>query len=108
MSKSNPVSGFTLVEMMVTVTVSSTLLVLAAGMIHQTMTLHSLGRQQVARQQTALRLSRQFRHDIWRNRQVAIERDAALTLGRKRPGEASVTYTTEDGLVLRDQLRADG
>jgi prepilin-type N-terminal cleavage/methylation domain-containing protein len=102
-------AGFTLAEMMVVMTVSSTLLVLATGMVHQTMTLQSRGRQLGARQQTALRLASQFRHDVQRSRQASLQRDGtALIFESRRPGESAVTYNAEDGQVLRAQLRANG
>ncbi len=100
--------GFTLIEMMAAMTVSSTLLVLATGMIHQAMRLQTRGRQQAARQQTALHLASQFRRDVQRSRQASLGRDGAvLTLEPGRIGEAAITYTAQDGKVVRDQLRAD-
>lgn len=106
---SNIFRGFTLVEMLVTMTVSSTLLVMAVGMIHQTMTLHSQGRLRGDRQRTALRLARQFRHDIQRCHQVALQQDGAtMNLEIQQPQPVTVTYTIQDGQIVRDQPRADG
>ena len=101
--------GFTLVEMLVTMTVSSTLLALATGMIHQTMALQSQGRKRAARQQVALRLASQFRRDLRHGGQAALRQDGAtLILEGTEPGDATVTYSAEDGRVLRAQQRADG
>jgi prepilin-type N-terminal cleavage/methylation domain-containing protein len=101
--------GFTLVEMLVTMTVSTTLLVLASGMIHQTMTLHSQGRLQGDRQRTALRLARQFRHDIQHSHQVSLQQDgAAMTLKIRQPTAVTVTYSTQNSRIVRDQPHANG
>ena len=106
---SNIPCAFTLVEMLVTMTVSTTLLVLASGMIHQTMTLHTQGRLQGDRQRTALRLARQFRHDIQHSHQVSLQQDgAAMTLEIRQPTAVTVTYSTQDSRIVRDQPRANG
>ncbi|MEO2047721.1 MAG: prepilin-type N-terminal cleavage/methylation domain-containing protein [Pirellulales bacterium] len=106
---SNIPCAFTLVEMLVTMTVSTTLLVLASGMIHQTMTLHTQGRLQGDRQRTALRLARQFRHDIQHSHQVSLQQDgAAMTLEIRQPTAVTVTYSTQDSRIVRDQPHANG
>ncbi len=59
----NKKSGSSLVEMMVVMTVGSTLLVLAMGWIHQSFRLASLMRDRERHHQSLMRLSRQFRDD---------------------------------------------
>ncbi|MFG0253692.1 MAG: type II secretion system protein J [Rhodopirellula sp. JB053] len=62
-SRSTARRGSSLIEIMVVLSVSSTLLVLAVGWIHQSIRLASILRSHERHHQSVLRLARQFRDD---------------------------------------------
>ena len=73
--------GSNLIEVMVVITLSSTLMIIAVGWIHQSMKLGSVIRERQRHHQSLMRLSRQLRDDV-------------------RSGE-SMTVTNETELVIR-------
>ncbi|NOZ40319.1 MAG: prepilin-type N-terminal cleavage/methylation domain-containing protein [Planctomycetes bacterium] len=101
--------AFTLVEMMVSISVGSVLMALALGMVHRTMRTESTANTNAKVERTAARLSRQFRHDIHQAESVSLDNqqpDAALLrlmLTDQRP----LTYRIENGGILREQQQSD-
>lgn len=72
--------GFTLVEMLVTMTVASVAMSTAVALLHRALRLESASRRVLERERAALVLGRQFRADIHRAREVVCAGDP-LTAG---------------------------
>lgn len=72
--------GYTLIELMVVISVSSTLMVLAIGWIHQSMKLGSVMRDRQHHHQSLLRLSRQLRDDVHQGESLAVEKETRLVI----------------------------
>ena len=102
--------GHTLVELIVTMSVGSTLLLLATGVVHRTMRFESTSRQRTDVHRTARRLAHDFRRDAHRAESVKLsdEADPPTTIRFSLPDEAAVTYTVARGMVLREQRLAEG
>jgi prepilin-type N-terminal cleavage/methylation domain-containing protein len=82
--------AFTLVELLITMAAGSALMLLAVGLVHQTMHLTSVARGRADEHRAISRLAAQFRHDVHRADDVFIE--SAQTV-RIRSGEfGEVTY----------------
>ncbi|WP_144058783.1 type II secretion system protein J [Rhodopirellula sp. SWK7] len=90
--QTEPRRGSSLVEIMVVLSVSSTLLVLAVGWIHQSFRLATVMRNHERNHQSLLRLSRQFRDDAHLATSVS-------------PNDAGVDFLFDD-LTIR--YRVDG
>lgn len=101
--------GFTLVEMLVSISAGSVLLVLATGVVHRTMRVESVVRENAAAERAALRLSRQFRHDIHQAKSVSLDGRQAdqPVLQIVLSGQAPVSYRVEHTGVLREQPHND-
>ncbi len=101
--------AFTLIEMLVSISVGSVLMGLALGMVHRTMRAESTARTNAQVERTAARLSRQFRHDIHQAQSISLDGQQTdtpslrLMLSDQRP----VTYQIERGRVLREQQQGD-
>jgi prepilin-type N-terminal cleavage/methylation domain-containing protein len=123
-------NGFTMVELMITMSAASALMVLAIGLVHRAMLLESRGQQRADTHRTATRLSNQFRRDIHAGLTVSIEvnsdreknetsttdspsdisltQDAAQTTLRiDLPGQGKITYRTDGPLVTRTRRNAE-
>jgi prepilin-type N-terminal cleavage/methylation domain-containing protein len=61
--KNHRFRGYTLIELSITMTVGSALLILSVGLIHQAMRYHSVTRDREAEHRTLDRLSSDFRRD---------------------------------------------
>lgn len=122
--------GHTLVELIIVLSVGSTLALSAIGIVHRTMTVASTARQQEASQRMAARLSRHFRRDVHAAVSITLDgsknsnpgaggeeagmarartgknesRDRCLTLSGKR----ITKYTIAGGTVLREHERDAG
>ncbi len=101
--------AFTLVEMMVSISVGSVLMALALGIVHRTMRTESTARTHAEVERTAARLSRQFRHDIHQAKSVSLDNqqsDATL-LRLVLPDQQPITYRIEKRGILREQQHRD-
>lgn len=105
----NEQRGFTLVELSASLAVGSVLLVLATGVVHRTMRIESIMRDNAAVERAALRLSRDFRYDAHRAESFSLNRPTAdqPMLQLVLPGQAPVTYRVEGSGVLREQSNND-
>lgn len=102
--------AFTLVELLVSMSVGSTLLVLAIGMVHRAMTLETTARGRAATHRTALRLADQFRRDIHHASAVSLPEgsngNAPAQLRIELPNQEPTTYAATDRGVIRLQQLA--
>lgn len=83
--------GFTLTELMVTMSLGSGLMMLAVGLVHQTMRLTSEARWRAAEHRTIWRLVDQFRRDVHRADAVVV--DSPESIRMVVAGLGDVTYT---------------
>ncbi|MCH7753248.1 MAG: prepilin-type N-terminal cleavage/methylation domain-containing protein [Planctomycetes bacterium] len=103
--RGNKQQGFTLVELMVTVSTASVLLMLATGVVHSTMRFESMSRQRASVHRAAVRLSHDFRHDIHRANgfRISDRADKPPTIRLMLPEGSEVTYQVTHQRVLREQ-----
>jgi hypothetical protein len=99
-------AGFTLIELTVTMGAGGTLMFLAIGLVHQTMSLSSIGRERCDHQRTTTRLASQFRRDVHRAQQYSVESPSSVQL--VLPGDGVVSYQAEDNHLIRLQPLDDG
>jgi len=101
--------GFTLVELLLSMTVGSVLMALALGMVHRAMRVESTAHTHAGVERTATRLSRQFRHDIHQAESVFIgdQPAGASSLRLMVPDKNPITYQVEKSRVRREQPLGD-
>lgn len=99
-------SAFTLIELSITMAAGGTLMLLAIGLVHQTMSLSSMGRRQADHQRTTTRLATQFRHDVHRAKQSTVESPSGLQL--ILAGDNRVSYRAQGNRLTRLQPLEDG
>lgn len=99
-------SGYTLIELMVVMSVSSTLLMVAVGWIHQSMTLASAMRDRQHHHQSLMRLSRQLRDDVHRGNSVAMVGDEQLVI--TFADGPKLSYTISENGISRKSIDGDG
>lgn len=92
-------SGFTLTELLITMTAGSILMILAVGMVHQSMHLTSATRREADEHRSVSRLASQFRQDVRMADQVLIESASSVRLTIPQHGE--VTYVAETAACVR-------
>ena len=97
--------GVSLLELMILMSLSSTLLFIAVGWIHQSMTLASALRSRTDHHATLLRLSRQLRDDVHRGESMSMQDDAQLLIAL--PNDRRVTYTITPAGISRQLTDAD-
>ena len=98
--------GITMIEVVVTMTVGSTLMVLAIGLVHQTLSLSTASRQRDDHLRSLNLLSRQFRVDVHRATDCTVPSPDQLQL--EMPDETVVTFQAESNRVTRTQPTSDG
>ena len=103
--RGNKRRGFTLVELMVTISSASVLLMLATGVVHSTMRFESMSRQRAEVHRAAVRLSHDFRHDVHRANgfRISDRADQPHTIRLTLPEGSEVTYQVTRQRVLREQ-----
>ncbi len=91
--------GFTLVEMLAVISVSSVLLVIATGAVHRAMRLEHRWADQADVNRVLTRLARDFRADVHRCRQASLNEDSLVLTALA--GEV-VTYEVTATEIIRD------
>jgi len=97
--------GTTLIELMVTISTASVLLLLATSVVHRMMRFESKSRQRASVHRTAVRLSHDFRKDIHQadSFQIRGREDQPPTIRLVLPEGSDVTYRVTQHRVLREQ-----
>lgn len=96
----SPRAGSSLIEIIVLLSVSSTLLLIAVGWIHQSMRLATVLRDHERHHQSLMRLSRQFRDDAHAARTITGDgSEVAFAMD-----EMTVRYEVESNVVRRRQM----
>ena len=98
--------AFTLVELTVTMSAGSAMMILAIGLLHQSMSLATVARQRADHQRASDRLAGEFRRDVHRAVRCTVDAQDAIKL--IMPDDNVVTYKTEVNHVTRQQALDDG
>lgn len=99
--------GTMLVELMVAISVSSVLLVIATGAIHRAMRVESNWRQQAELSRALGRLSHDFRADVHRAQDASLTADP-IELKLTAADGTVITYEVADDEIIRDYQPASG
>jgi len=91
--------GFTLTELMITMGAGSSLMVLAVGLVHQSMHLTAAARRGADEHRAMSRLASQFRDDVRLADQVVIDTDNQLRISILQRGE--IIYRAEAETCIR-------
>ena len=97
--------GYTLAELVATMSVGTVLLGLATGAIHRTMRLESQSHERADVHRVSLRLSASFRRDVHRANDLRLdtEADQGVALHLSIPEAAEIVYRINGARVLRRQ-----
>jgi len=94
-------NGYTLIELSVTISVGSSLMMLAVGLLHQTMNLTSTARTRAAQHHTLDRLTQDFRQDVHVTTEAALTDPQHLEL--LRADGTAVRYQIEPARIRREE-----
>ena len=97
--------GYTLIELSISMTVGSTLLILSAGLIHQAMRYHSVTRDRAHEHQMLDRLGGDLRHDV--HRAIAARLTAADEVQLKYDGNRFIHYKINRHWVEKTHVQAN-
>ncbi|MCH1497141.1 MAG: prepilin-type N-terminal cleavage/methylation domain-containing protein [Rubripirellula sp.] len=97
--------GYTLIELSISMTVGSTLLILSAGLIHQVMRYHSVTRDRAHEHQILDRLGGDLRHDI--HRAIAAQLKAANEVELEYDGNRFIHYKVNRYSVEKTHAQAN-
>ena len=95
-------SGYSLVEMLVAISISSVLASVALGLIGALIRADHSGRRHLHETQSLARLAGQFRADV-ALAEEALPADGAARLELRLPGGRAVEYATEPGRATREE-----
>lgn len=95
-----------LVELMMSMTAGSSLMLVAIGLVHQTMTVSRQTTEQTDHDRSLARLAMQFRFDAHRASEATAESENELSLTWS--DETKVTYQFADRHITRRHQRASG
>jgi hypothetical protein len=95
----------TLIELCVTMTVGSALMVTTVGLLHQSLSLASTARGRADAQRTVDRLANDFRHDV--HLASAVTNSDAEQIEFTRDDEAVVRYRADEQRIERTELSGD-
>lgn len=98
--------GFTLVEILIALSASSVLMVLAIGLVHRSMSANSLARKRADHQRTLLRLTDRFRDDVHRGEEADLFDTTRLQL--HLTGGRSVDYVLDGSDCRREEVLDGG
>lgn len=99
-------SGFTLIELTITMSAGTVMMILAIGMLHQSMTLASRAHQQMQHLRALDRLAREFRRDAHRAQGCTVGPEGVIHFSL--PDQGVVTYRAAGRQITRQQPLADG
>ena len=94
-------SGFTLAELIIVISAGSSIMLVAIGVVHRVMTIHSTATRHANMQNTAERLARQLRWDLHRAESAELTGDTLDLTIPTLSGEQPTTYVVDGALVKR-------
>ncbi len=98
--------AFTLVEMLMTMTMGSSLMLLAIGLVHQSLSLSKLGKSRGEHDSNVNRFAQQFRSDV--HSAKILQAVSAKSLQLTMPDSTTVSYYAEESSVRREQTSIEG
>ncbi len=99
MKRQNHRFGYTLIEMLLSITVATVLLGINVGWIHQTMKFASATKQRQRQQQSLTRLAWEFREDVRAGKSIAMVGDDQLVITSIDGDQATYTISGTQLLV---------
>jgi prepilin-type N-terminal cleavage/methylation domain-containing protein len=93
--------GFTLVEMLAVISVSSVLLVIATGVVHRAMRVHSQWETQADANRAWARLAHDYRNDVHQCEDMLLTQNPT-TIKLTFPDSTVVTYEVAADEIIRD------
>jgi prepilin-type N-terminal cleavage/methylation domain-containing protein len=99
MNHQNHRCGYTLIEMLLSITVATVLLGVNVGWIHQTMKFASVTKQRQRQQQSLTRLAWEFRDDVRAGNSIAMVGEDQLVIKSADGGQATYTISGSELLV---------
>lgn len=97
--------GYTLIELCVSMSVGSSLMVLAVGLLHQTLSLSSVAKSHADQHRAMERLAQDFRHDVHLAVAANVDEPTAIDLERE---DGSIIRYRADSLRIRREQQSDG
>ncbi|WP_372717528.1 type II secretion system protein J [Novipirellula sp.] len=94
--------GHTLIELVVSMAAGSTLMALAIGLVHQTMTMSNVSSERASHDRDSQRLVEQFRWDVHHSEEVQNTADSFVVV---RNDAHTVDYQSEGNEVIRIEHR---
>jgi prepilin-type N-terminal cleavage/methylation domain-containing protein len=98
--------AFTLIELLTTLTVGSTLMILAVSMLHKTLQLSEVSRERAQRIQSSSLFADQFRRDV--HAAISAECPNNLHLVLESPDHSIIEYTIGTNTIEREVRRGTG
>lgn len=98
--------GSMLVELLMSMAAGSTLMLLAIGLVHQSLTISREGAHDIDRIRTVAQLASQFRHDAHRAAEATAESETELHM--KLSDESEVVYRVSDHRLTRRHELSSG
>lgn len=98
--------GFTLSELVVAMSAGSALMIVAVGLLHQSLSLSSVARQRNDYLRTSRQLARQFRTDVHLATEATVSQQGSLEL--KNSDQSVVSFQADSNRVIRVQSQKDG
>ena len=94
-------NGSTLVELVLSMSAGSAVMLLAIGLVHQTMTLTEKSRQRADNHRALDQLAQNFRRDVHMATEFGVISDDKLLI--KNPDGSHVTYSSQNHSVVRQR-----
>jgi prepilin-type N-terminal cleavage/methylation domain-containing protein len=94
-------NAYSLVELMVTMSIGSSLMLLAVGLVHQSFTLSSTAKSRIDHQRATDRLSHDFRQDVHRASEAIIDQPEQVELVRS--DGVRIRYVADGSRVQREE-----
>ncbi len=91
--------AFTLIEMLIAITIGSSLMVTSVALLHRSFELHRLAQERTQREQLLARFIQQFRRDVYTAVDVEIRPSSELTL--EFVDQNQISYLTQDNQLIR-------
>jgi hypothetical protein len=98
--------AYTLVELSVAMTAGSTVMILAIGLLHQSMTLGSIARARADSHRTLNRLAHEFRGHVHQAKRCIAEPEQDIRI--VMPDDSQVVYQVDGNRIDRRQQLNDG
>lgn len=100
--------GYSLIELMMVISVAAVLMMVNVGWMHQSMKFASSMTQRHRHHQNLTRLGWAFRDDVWQSESISVVDDNRLVLNWQNGTEASYTISDTSLVVEKQEQLAEG